>query len=131
MNTLKLAGEPLVDKANSHASPPIRGYVSEVDALRCLAMSGVVAQHCGLLPIGWTGVWLFYVISGFAITSSLLSSERSPHSRLFLVRNFYARRCLRIWPLYFAFVGANMVAALALGRSDVLASAPWLAFFYL
>ena len=126
---LKLAGEPLADKANSHASPPIRGYVSEVDALRCLAMSGVVAQHCGLLPFGWTGVWLFYVISGFAITSSLLSSERAPHSRLFLVRNFYARRCLRIWPLYFAFVGANMVAALALGRSDVLASAPWLASF--
>ncbi len=92
-------------------------------------MTGVVAQHCGLLPFGWTGVWLFYVISGFAITSSLLSSGRTAHSRLFIVRNFYVRRCLRIWPLYFVFVLANMIAAVIAGRECVLASAPWLATF--
>jgi hypothetical protein len=70
------------------------GYVSEVDALRCIAMTAVVLQHCQLLPFGWTGVWLFFVISGFAITSSLLGSDRIKHSRPLLVRNFYARRCL-------------------------------------
>jgi peptidoglycan/LPS O-acetylase OafA/YrhL len=105
------------------------GYVSEVDALRCLAMTAVVAQHCGLLPFGWTGVWLFYVISGFAITSSLIASERTVHAKPLLVRNFYVRRCLRIWPLYFLFVFANMIVAVMVGRSDVLASAPWLATF--
>jgi peptidoglycan/LPS O-acetylase OafA/YrhL len=105
------------------------GYVSEVDALRGLAMTGVVAQHCGLLPCGWTGVWLFYVISGFAITSSLLASDEARRSKQALIRNFYVRRGLRIWPLYFTFVLGNMIAGVMAGRSDVLASAPWLATF--
>jgi peptidoglycan/LPS O-acetylase OafA/YrhL len=129
---MKSANEQVVqvtDKNRFSAPPATRGYVSEVDALRGLAMTGVVAQHCGLLPFGWTGVWLFYVISGFAITSSLLVSDRAPHSKLFLVRNFYVRRCLRIWPVYFLFVIGNMIAAAIAGRNDVLASAPWLATF--
>src|ERR1700722_20045437 len=129
MNVMRLAREQASEKETVSTLPATRGYVSEVDALRGLAMTGVVAQHCHLLPFGWTGVWLFYVISGFAITSSLLSSDRTPHSRLFLVRNFYARRCLRIWPLYFLFVLANMVAAVITGHGAVLASAPWLATF--
>jgi peptidoglycan/LPS O-acetylase OafA/YrhL len=129
MNVMRLAREQASEKDAVSALPATTGYVSEVDALRGLAMTGVVAQHCHLLPFGWTGVWLFYVISGFAITSSLLSSDRTPHSRAFLVRNFYARRCLRIWPLYFMFVLANMVAAVIAGHGAVLASAPWLATF--
>src|SRR6202011_4260797 len=63
------------------------------------------------------------------ITSSLLSSERAPHSSFGLVRNFYVRRCLRIWPVYFLFVLANLLAAVMVHRSDVLSSAPWLASF--
>lgn len=121
--------EPLLDKAVLSVSPAMAGYVSEIDALRCLAMTAVVAQHCGLPPFGWTGVWLFFVISGFAITSSLLASDDAPHSQAGLVRNFYVRRCLRIWPLYFSFVAANMIAAAIERRGDVLASAPWLATF--
>jgi peptidoglycan/LPS O-acetylase OafA/YrhL len=128
-DVMKLARERVSEKDTFSASPAKTGYVSEVDALRGLAMTGVVAQHCGLLPFGWTGVWLFYVISGFAITSSLLASDRAPHSKVSLVRNFYARRCLRIWPLYFIFVIGNLIAAVIAGRSDVLVSAPWLATF--
>jgi peptidoglycan/LPS O-acetylase OafA/YrhL len=109
--------------------PSVDGYVGEIDALRCLAMTGVVAQHCGLMPFGWTGVWLFYVISGFAITSSLLVSQKLQYPKLFLIRNFYLRRCIRIWPLYFLFVLGNMVVAVLVGRSDVLDSVPWLATF--
>jgi peptidoglycan/LPS O-acetylase OafA/YrhL len=129
MNVMKIARAPVSDKDTFSASPATTGYVSEVDTLRGLAMTGVVAQHCGFLPFGWIGVWLFYVISGFAITSSLLASDRAPHSKLFLVRNFYVRRNLRIWPLYFIFVIGNMIAAVMAGRNDVLASAPWLATF--
>jgi peptidoglycan/LPS O-acetylase OafA/YrhL len=126
---MKFAQEPTLDKPVLSAPPPKLGYVGEIDALRCLAMTAVVAQHCKLLPFGWTGVWLFFVISGFAITSSLLGSDHSPHSKGSLVRNFYVRRSLRIWPLYFSYVAVNLIIAAIQGHGKVLASAPWLATF--
>jgi peptidoglycan/LPS O-acetylase OafA/YrhL len=104
-------------------------YVGEVDALRCLAMTAVVLQHCQLLPFGWTGVWLFFVISGFAITSSLLGSGRIKHTKPVLIRNFYLRRCLRIWPVYFLVVAGNIVAAASLGKGEIVSALPWLATF--
>lgn len=75
-------------------------YVKEVDALRCMAMTAVMLLHVGLLPFGWAGVWLFFVISGFAITSSLIADTDFGMSRRTILGHFYLKRALRILPLY-------------------------------
>ncbi len=82
-------------------------YVPELDGLRGLAVLAVVLYHChtrltgtwiyGPLLWGWAGVNLFFALSGFLITSILIEARDKPH----YFRNFYARRALRIWPVYF------------------------------
>lgn len=86
-------------------------YIKQLDTVRALAIFLVIIQHWGLvkhrldaLPPGEVGVDVFFVLSGFLITCILLANRETADedsSKWLLVKNFYARRCLRIFPLYY------------------------------
>ena len=95
---------------NAHADYLERKYFGELDGLRALAIAMVVWNHAGAgaYKFGWgIGVKLFFTISGFLITTLLLR-ERDKIGTISL-RNFYVRRVLRIFPLYFLVLGIYVV----------------------
>ncbi len=114
-------------------------YIPELDGLRGIAVLGVVFYHChprlegtwvyGASLWGWAGVNLFFVLSGFLITSILLETRERPH----YFRNFYARRVLRIWPVYvLVLAGVYLEAPWFIGPSvaEAVKTAPWLAYIF-
>jgi peptidoglycan/LPS O-acetylase OafA/YrhL len=80
---------------------PKSTYFPALDGLRGLAILLVVAHHnfrfTSYFSFGWLGVDLFFVLSGFLITDILLRALDKPH----FLRNFYVRRVLRIFPLFY------------------------------
>ena len=83
--------------------------VSEFDALRGLAALGVLMFHLqpdhGWTHFGMTGVHLFLVLSGFLITGIVIKHVGTPG----FFRAFYARRILRIWPIYYLTLGLLVI----------------------
>src|SRR5665213_3289728 len=75
-----------------------RVYFPALDGIRAMAFLMVFAGHYLRLPWGWAGVDVFFVLSGFLITGILFDTRDELHR----VRNFYVRRTLRIFPLYYA-----------------------------
>ncbi len=90
----------------------LSGHIPALDGLRGLAILLVLARHftsdvsaAGWMgkavlracSLGWLGVDLFFVLSGFLITGILLDARGTPN----YFRNFYMRRVLRIFPLYY------------------------------
>lgn len=94
-------------------------YFASMDGLRCVSIVSVIAFHIGIGFLGvktWgsQGVQLFFTISGFLITTLLLR-EKTQRGGISL-KNFYARRSLRIFPLYYAVLLAYIVLVWATER---------------
>jgi peptidoglycan/LPS O-acetylase OafA/YrhL len=73
-----------------------------LDGFRGLAILFVILFHFGFFEAGWIGVQVFFVLSGYLITSILLADRDRPAAAFF--GRFYWRRSLRIFPLYFGYL---------------------------
>jgi peptidoglycan/LPS O-acetylase OafA/YrhL len=96
--------------------------IPQLDAVRGVAVLMVLMIHASwnhpllhrVFQNGWMGVDLFFVLSGFLITGILLDTKQSEH----YFKNFYARRCLRIWPLYYCTIFFMLVIVPLLRPSE-------------
>ena len=84
-------------------------YRADIDGLRAVAVLAVVMHHlsASLVPGGYVGVDVFFVISGYLITSII--SREMAQGRFSFAR-FYERRARRIFPALFAVLAASLVA---------------------
>jgi peptidoglycan/LPS O-acetylase OafA/YrhL len=81
-----------------------------LNGLRAIAFLLVFFFHTHYLDVGWIGVQLFFVLSGFLITGILLDMKDTlPKMQYF--KNFYGRRALRIFPLYYFYLVIMFVLA--------------------
>jgi peptidoglycan/LPS O-acetylase OafA/YrhL len=118
-------------------------HIPELDGLRGIAILWVVLYHChdkvvgtslfAIAQWGWAGVNLFFVLSGFLITGILLDSRSKDRSAGQFFRDFYARRLLRIWPVYvlvlfLVYVGVPLIFGAP--WLSAVKSAPWLRYAF-
>ncbi|MBI2704939.1 MAG: acyltransferase [Actinobacteria bacterium] len=96
-------------------------HLPALDGLRGVAVTGVLAFHGGKLTGGFLGVDLFFVLSGFLITSLLLV-EWDEHGSIDL-RGFWTRRARRLLPAVFGLVA--LVAVLAAVFAKAYELDPW------
>jgi peptidoglycan/LPS O-acetylase OafA/YrhL len=77
-------------------------FYAPVDGLRALCFCAVLLFHCKVpgFELGWAGVQVFFVISGFLIGGILIDTK----DKNSFFKNFYIRRILRIFPVYYAAV---------------------------
>jgi peptidoglycan/LPS O-acetylase OafA/YrhL len=110
----------------SASHPTLPAHMPALDGLRGIAILLVLFHMFSLLEpqagvasyvyakvsyVGWVGVQLFFVLSGFLITGILLDSQAAEN----YYGAFFARRTLRIFPLYFAVLAIAFVLLPALG----------------
>jgi peptidoglycan/LPS O-acetylase OafA/YrhL len=92
------------------SSVPRLGHVPALDGLRGIAIAAVLIYHAGGATGGYLGVDLFFVLSGFLITSLLL--EEHADRGLVSLRGFYIRRVRRLMPVAVAGIVFSEIALL-------------------
>ncbi len=134
---------PAATYPRESSSPgPLTGHLTALDGVRGLAIFFILAYHFTLgmtgpgvaarafakaASAGWCGVDLFFVLSGFLITGILLKSKDSGYR----FTNFYGRRALRIFPLYYgtlfvAFAAFSSITKWVGNLDEARDAEPWL-----
>ena len=108
------------------------GHLVQLDGLRAIAVMLVLFAHfipgnfLFRAPLGEAGVMIFFVLSGYLITRILLRARRlvddGQQSRAYTLRQFFARRTIRIFPLYYLVTLLMLGLDIANGRP----AAAWL-----
>lgn len=114
---------------------PEKLYFKNLNGLRFIAAMMVLYMHCYFFTYGEKiasstffghffrhtgtyGVKLFFVLSGFLITYLLLNEQKTKNR--INIKNFYIRRTLRIWPLYFLVgIGGTIAGPLVLSKLGI------------
>jgi peptidoglycan/LPS O-acetylase OafA/YrhL len=98
----------MTDSPAAHAAAPDR--LAGLDGLRTLAVMMVLLGHGTVLAMGWIGVQIFFVLSGFLITRVLLADRAATSGFGAYLGRFYTRRALRIFPIYYVYLLALTLA---------------------
>ncbi|MGE5636549.1 MAG: acyltransferase family protein [Nocardioidaceae bacterium] len=104
--------------ARSHSEPSLP-YLPGLDGIRAIAVAAVLLYHAevGWMPGGFLGVDVFFVLSGYLITSLLLA-ELSASGRIDLLR-FWARRARRLLPAVVVVIAVCLVVIAAFYPADL------------
>lgn len=109
--------------AEAHARFLGNRFFGSLDGLRAISILAVVWHHTAAVNFtnalghqGRHGVTLFFVISGFLIATLIL---RSKEAGTFSLRNFWGRRVLRIFPIYFASLGLYVLLTWLMERDTI------------
>lgn len=105
----------------SQSIPSKREYRADIDGIRALAVLSVIIFHINpqLLPGGFLGVDVFFVISGYLITNIILQEN---HLGTFSFLHFYVRRIKRIFPALFVVLILSSIVATLLLRPEMYVS---------
>ena len=88
----------------------VKSYRPDIDGLRAIAVLAVIGFHLDLefLAGGYVGVDIFFVLSGFLITSTITQKMQN---KAFSLTEFYRQRVNRLFPALYATVGLTFIAA--------------------
>src|SRR5438094_4909884 len=112
---MKAAMGTIPSKAEVNQGAERLHHMPQLDALRAFAVTAVIVCHLsgagtGVLGyVAYSAVKIFFALSGFLITGILLrardAAETNRDKRIAAMGRFYARRFLRIFPVYYFVVG--------------------------
>lgn len=104
-------------------------YNPQLDSMRALAALAIIAYHYLLFPAGWIGVQFFFVLSGFLISGIVIRGKQQYQNQgiVAFFKDFYKRRMLRLFPLYYGYLVILGVLFLVRHKPESLTTEwPWL-----